>query len=142
MISIAKTYTFEAGHQLICSNFSEEQNLSAFGLCANEHGHSYTLTVEITGSIDYYNGMILNYHDLDKIVKPIVVEYLDHKWLNKSLAFVQIVRDGYTRSDYTMTAENIVEVVVKLIKRQLPKHITLVSVTISETAKTFAKWTP
>lgn len=49
------------------------------GLCRNIHGHSYRMIVEITGDLDR-NGMIIDFFDLNKIIKPIIEKY-DHAFL-------------------------------------------------------------
>ncbi len=80
------------------------------GLCRNVHGHSYKMVVEITGKLNK-NGMIIDFFDLNRIVKPIIDKY-DHAFLcwrnDKKL------RDFLTRnkmkkvvSDYNSTVENI-----------------------------------
>ena len=68
-MKIAKEFRWEMGHRL---PFHE-------GLCKNIHGHSYKMVVEISGNIDK-NGMIIDFFDLGKIVKPIIEKY-DHAFL-------------------------------------------------------------
>ena len=55
------------------------------GKCANVHGHTWTLTVSITGKVDEQNGMVLDF----TILKPLVdkaINKVDHKSLNDILA--------------------------------------------------------
>jgi len=128
MISISKAYSFDAGHQLISFDLSDRENRTVFGKCFNRHGHTYTLVVEVSGKVNPSTGMILNYFNLDKIVKPIVDGILDHTDLNE--VFPRMLT----------TAENLVWKIRGLIVSELPKDITLESVTLSETPKTTAKW--
>ncbi len=133
MISISKSYSFDAAHQLWRDEWDEGLNTEVFGKCARPHGHTYTLDVTIQGRVDPETGMILNYFDLDKIVKPLVDEEFDHRDLNK------VFRDTLT------TAENMVAEIADsidniLINRYPDSDFVLVKVSLSETPKTTAVW--
>ncbi len=133
MISISKSYSFDAAHQLWRNDWDEGMNLEVFGKCARLHGHTYTLEVTVQGKVDPETGMILNYFDLDKIVKPLVDQEFDHKDLNK------VFRDTLT------TAENMVADIANnldliLNDRYPDGHFYLVKVSLSETPKTTAVW--
>ena len=132
MITISKSYSFDAGHQLVDPEISEQDNWRKFGKCSREHGHTYTLTVEVTGPINPKTGMVLNYFDLDDIVRPYVHQKLDHYNLNE------------TFPNMFTTAENMVhEIGIKLNERiAFHPSVRLVSVTLSETPKTKAIWSP
>lgn len=129
MITISKTYNFDAAHQLWDMNLSDDSNWVAFGKCSRLHGHTYYLDVTITGDIEPVTGMILNYHDLDRIVKPIVEARLDHYFLNEKF-------------DHLTTAELMVGTIAEWIDDELPDDVSLDMVTLQETAKTSAVWTP
>lgn len=128
MISISKQYTFDSRHQLVRDDWTLELNDKVFGKCYRKHGHTYTLTVEITGEVEPVTGMILNYFDLDRVVKPYVDGTLDHRNLNEVF------------SGMLTTAENMVKEIAKQLQGLL-HNIKLHSVTLSETPKTTAKWT-
>ncbi len=133
MISISKSYSFDAAHQLWRNDWDEGMNLEVFGKCARLHGHTYTLEVTVQGKVDPETGMILNYFDLDKIVKPLVDQEFDHKDLNK------VFRDTLT------TAENMVADIDNnldpiLNHRYQDDHFYLVKVSLAETPKTTAVW--
>jgi len=68
-MKIAKEFRWEMGHRL---PFHE-------GLCKNIHGHSYKMAVEIVGEVNK-SGMIIDFYDLGKVIKPIINEY-DHAFL-------------------------------------------------------------
>jgi 6-pyruvoyltetrahydropterin/6-carboxytetrahydropterin synthase len=68
-MKISKEYRWEMGHRLPFHK----------GLCRNIHGHSYKMSVEITGLVNK-NGMIIDFFDLNKIIKPIIDKY-DHAFL-------------------------------------------------------------
>ena len=131
---IGKEYKFEAGHQLWNADYSIKENRRIFGKCVNPHGHSYTLVVEIGGSVK--DGMVMNYYAIDQIVDPIV-DYLDHTVLNDLPEFEGVLT----------TAENIAAYIFRMVvgilaanvdTEQLPT-VYLKSVTVRETVKTFAR---
>src|SRR5690625_4882067 len=79
MFTIVKIFRFEAGHQLIHHD----------GACKEPHGHSYILEVQIQSNSLNEDGpkknMVIDFHQVSDIVKPMVKTYLDHKWLNETL---------------------------------------------------------
>jgi len=79
MFELEKIFRFEAGHSL------EHHD----GICRGPHGHSYILTValrsETLNSSGPKTNMVIDFGDLSAIVKPMIVGYLDHKWLNDTL---------------------------------------------------------
>ena len=134
MNTISKEYSFDAAHQLWVEDWTEPDNLQTFGKCARKHGHTYQLDVTIEGPVDRDSGMILNYFDLDKIVKPIVDGQLDHQDLNE-------VFQGHLT-----TAENMVEILSDWIDSALydkygEVDFYVAMVALSETPKTSAVWT-
>lgn len=64
---LSKSFRFDMAHRL---SFHK-------GKCRNLHGHSYRLEVVLSGETDK-NGMVIDFHDLKKIVKEQVVDVLDH----------------------------------------------------------------
>ena len=79
MYQIEKSFTFEAGHRLCHHD----------GKCQNPHGHSYkmTVTLRLEDLIKEgpKRGMVMDYGDISKIVKPMIEKFLDHHWLNDTL---------------------------------------------------------
>jgi 6-pyruvoyl tetrahydropterin synthase/QueD family protein len=70
MITISREYWFSAAHRL-----------EGHPKCGRMHGHNYKLVVHVTANQVDDLGMIIDYGDLDKIVKPFIDEYLDHYYL-------------------------------------------------------------
>ncbi len=127
-IWISKQWSFDAAHRLYVDDWSLDKNNEVFGKCVRPHGHTYNLEATVTGPV--VNGMVLNYFDLDRIVKPIV-ERLDHYDLN------EIFHGMLT------TAENMVERIAELIVDELAMQydsVLLVEVVLRETPKTRAVW--
>lgn len=132
MIIISKQYSFDAAHQLYNSELGTKGNKETFGKCARRHGHTYTLTVTVEGKVMASTGMVLNYFDLDAIVKP-YIEDLDHYDLN----------DVFSQLQGRTTAENMVLIISAQLEEILERYYPLVrlhSVALSETPKTNAIW--
>ena len=58
------------------------------GKCSRPHGHSYRVEVAVTGPLQGAGpaqGMVVDFDELSAIVKPRVVERLDHSSLNDVL---------------------------------------------------------
>lgn len=75
-MQITKKFTFDSAHQLP----------SHPGKCKNLHGHTYTLFVTIEGEVDSNTGMVMDFGDLDRIVKEKVIDVLDHSLLNERIS--------------------------------------------------------
>ncbi|MFM9160001.1 MAG: 6-carboxytetrahydropterin synthase QueD, partial [Dolichospermum sp.] len=75
---IGKEFRFEAAHQLPNHD----------GKCARLHGHSWRGVVYVTGNklinSGVKQGMIMDYGDISKYIKPLLENYLDHYHLNES----------------------------------------------------------
>jgi len=87
---IEKRFTFEASHKLINPKLNKEENKKIFGKCYDcvSHGHSYKMLVGVAGEIDE-NGMIINFSELKKIVNELIINKVDHKYLNSEVDFLK-----------------------------------------------------
>jgi len=137
-VKIAKEFRWEMGHRL------PEHT----GLCKNIHGHSYRMVVELNGEI-LKNGMIIDFYDLGKIVKP-VLDSLDHCFLvySKDKIVLNFLKENKMKMvvvDYLATVENIcADITNKIIsefKKKKIKNISSISVKIYETPNSFAELT-
>lgn len=73
-MEIAREYTFDSAHELPFHA----------GVCANLHGHTYRLVVVVSGPVGT-DGMVIDFADLDRVVRKQVIDVLDHKLLNSVL---------------------------------------------------------
>jgi 6-pyruvoyltetrahydropterin/6-carboxytetrahydropterin synthase len=137
-MKISKEFRWEMGHRL--PNHK--------GLCKNMHGHSYRMNVEITGEI-LKNGMIIDFYDLGKIVKPIL-EKLDHSFMvwegdEKIVKFLKENKMKMFMVPYIATVENICNDIIlrisKLIKIKKSDNISSLTVKIFETPNSYAEQT-
>lgn len=65
-------FEFSAAHRL-------EQH---GGSCSSLHGHNYTLIVEVAGEVDPSTGMLIDFHELERLVREHALQTLDHSYLN------------------------------------------------------------
>lgn len=72
-ITITKKFDFEAAHFIPA--FPEGHK------CRRMHGHSFKVEVKLTGDIDPKLGILMDFADIKKVVKP-YIEKLDHDCLN------------------------------------------------------------
>jgi 6-pyruvoyltetrahydropterin/6-carboxytetrahydropterin synthase len=140
-LRVTKIFDFETAHALWGYD----------GKCANIHGHSYKLTVSITGPIikddtAVKNGMIIDFSDLKAIVKSTIIEDFDHCLLvngNTPHAKYRDVENGFSKiilCDYQPTCENMLLDMVQKLIPALPEHIQLKYVKLQETHTSFAEW--
>jgi 6-pyruvoyltetrahydropterin/6-carboxytetrahydropterin synthase len=126
-ISIAKEFIWSMAHML--ANHE--------GKCKNIHGHTYKMQVEIErvdgglihspGKTDH--GMILEFYDLNEIIKDTIVEPLDHAFLywtdstDELEHEVAVLLKKYDRKlveiSYRPTAENLATDFMKQIDSKL-----------------------
>ena len=132
-MKIAKEFHWEMGHRLP----------EHFGKCKNIHGHSYKMIVELEGSLDE-NGMIMDYFDLKKIVKP-VIEEMDHAFMvyekdKEIIKFLESVNSKKIIVGFQSTVENICKYILTQIQKQsLPSNVNKLKVRIFESVDDYAE---
>lgn len=72
-LTIYKNFTFEASHILP----------RHFGKCSRLHGHSWKLTVGVSGPVNEETGFIIDYGMLSELVKSYIINVCDHQHLGK-----------------------------------------------------------
>ncbi len=131
-VSVFRKAHFNAAHRLHNPNWSDEKNKAVFGLCNNPnyHGHNYELEVKVIGEIDPETGYVIDMKILKDIIKEEVENRFDHQNLNL---------DTEDFKNLNPTAENIVVVIWKHIRKRLPKHLDL-AVRLYETPRNFVEF--
>jgi 6-pyruvoyltetrahydropterin/6-carboxytetrahydropterin synthase len=78
---------FAAAHRLAQAELSFDENTAIYGKCARPHGHGHNYLVDVTvrGQIDPRTGMVCDLAALQQLVDDLVVEPLDHTFLNKDV---------------------------------------------------------
>jgi 6-pyruvoyltetrahydropterin/6-carboxytetrahydropterin synthase len=115
-IQIRREYTFDSAHYL--------PRVPDGHKCKRLHGHTYTLIPTVSGIVDEDSGMILDFADLDVLVKRAIVDRVDHRCLN----------DLYENP----TAENMVGAMALDLIKVLPVGVRLVSLELREGLKNAA----
>jgi len=121
------------------------------GPCRNVHGHSYRLFVTLSGvpvndADNPKNGMVIDFTELKNIVLEKIVNLFDHsvvisrdfnkekkEMLEKTFGNTVIV-------DYQPTCENLVADFASRLINEMPEGISLHSLKLYETAKSYAEW--
>lgn len=141
-IRITKQFSFETGHALYGYD----------GKCKNVHGHSYKLSVTVSGTpiLDASHvkfGMVIDFGDLKKIVKEEIVDQFDHATVfNQNTPHVELANELKNRGhhvilvDYQPTSENMVIDFAGRITSRLPHDVELHSLKLQETESSFAEW--
>jgi 6-pyruvoyltetrahydropterin/6-carboxytetrahydropterin synthase len=101
-LKIAREFHWEMGHRLPFHTSG----------CANIHGHSYKLWVEIEGVCDD-SGMLMDYGDMKNVVMPVIEEF-DHCFLCDAydellLPFLESAGLKFKVVPFSTTAEHLVQ---------------------------------
>nr|XP_042707936.1 6-pyruvoyl tetrahydrobiopterin synthase [Chrysemys picta bellii] len=106
-------------------SLSDEENLKLFGKCNNPngHGHNYKVVVTVRGEIDPTSGMVINLTALKEYMQEAIMEPLDHKNLDKDVAYF---------ADVVSTTENVAVYIWENLQKRLPVG-TLYKVKVYET---------
>lgn len=132
-MKVYKEFKWEMGHRLP----------NHFGNCKNIHGHSYKMIVGFEGELNE-NDMIIDFYDVDKIIKPLINKF-DHAFLvNKNdkevIDFLDKIKSKKMVVNFNSTVENLCKFVLDEIQRfDLPQNISSVSVRIYETNEDYAE---
>lgn len=140
-LRVSKIFDFETAHALWGYD----------GKCANIHGHSYVLTVTITGDMIQDSnhpkyGMIIDFGDIKDVVKKEIVEVYDHCLLvrkntpHEGYAQVETAFKKVWLTEFQPTCENMLLDMVHKLLNSLPKQIELKYVRLQETKSSFAEW--
>ena len=101
LLTVSKRLEFSASRRLHVPQWSDAENLSAFGPETNARhgsGRNYIAYFIFTGPVDPTTGMLINISEIKERAGKIVRERFDHKFLNE---------DNSAFGDIPPTAENI-----------------------------------
>jgi 6-pyruvoyltetrahydropterin/6-carboxytetrahydropterin synthase len=140
-IRVTKEFRFESAHALMGYD----------GPCRNVHGHSYELSVTVTGTpisgCDSAKlGMVMDFGDLKKIIKKQIVDPFDHALLlNADVPREELQHFGEPFTNvvflpYQPTSENFLIDFAARIRDLLPAGVALHSMRLRETASSYAEW--
>jgi 6-pyruvoyltetrahydropterin/6-carboxytetrahydropterin synthase len=120
MHTIAKKFKFDAAHRL--------DGLPKGHKCGNLHGHTYVVEVALWSLALEPEGWIFDFNDF-KPFKDLIDEAFDHKFLNDVV-------------DFQTTSENLAKhFFYQFVERvELPSHVSVRFVRVSETESTYAEF--
>ncbi len=139
MLEIQKTFRFEASHILPCHP----------GKCARLHGHSWVLTVGVSGPVAEKTGMVCDFAALKKVVNEFVIDLVDHRHLGTGdLSLVdKMARVGYHpaifKGEFYPTSENLITEFRKMLSpavAALGDAVTLTYLRLEETCTSACEW--
>ena len=110
-VNLTRRLTFAAGHILAKPEWDEARNREVFGACSGDHGHNYELEVTVSGPVDMNTGMVINLKEVDRIVKDLVIQDVDHRHLNRDVPWLQ---------GCLPTAENVALAIWRRLDGRLP----------------------
>ncbi|MBL8028532.1 MAG: 6-carboxytetrahydropterin synthase [Fibrobacteres bacterium] len=125
LLSVTKRFNFSASHRLFNRDLSPEENCLLFDACSKQHGHNFNLEVTVMGPVDPVSGMVINFHDLKRIVNDSVVNYLDHSNFETDIPEL---------SNVVHTAENLIQFIWKRIAADIAAPVKLSRLKLYETA--------
>jgi len=86
MLYFSENFEFAAMHKLWNKDFSVQQNMEAFGKCANPTGHGHNYIIEVTVKLTDTSGRAkkeeFRMGEFERIVDKEFIELVDHKNLN------------------------------------------------------------
>jgi 6-pyruvoyltetrahydropterin/6-carboxytetrahydropterin synthase len=138
-IRVTKQFRFEMAHALTGHD----------GPCKNIHGHSYCLSVTISGkpsdnTKDPKYGMVMDFGDLKKIVSKEIVEQFDHVLVlnetDKDLISISRNDMRIIYFPFAPTCEMMLAEFHHRIASKLPAEVRLFSMRLDETATSYAEW--
>nr|NQU93363.1 6-carboxytetrahydropterin synthase [Bacteroidota bacterium] len=140
-IRITKAYKFDMAHSLPGHD----------GLCKNIHGHSYELLVTLIGEpINDPDspkfGMVIDFKDLKKIIRGLIVDELDHSLIMRDDAPEELLiqmKQNFERIlqvDYQPTSENMIIDFAERIQKALPENVKLHHLKLWETVTSYTEW--
>lgn len=119
------------------------------GKCAYLHGHTYRLEVTVSAAALDAMGMVMDFDDLDRVVRKAVLDAWDHATLladdDPLAAAINAVQaeapERVVRLPGPPTAELMAREAWRALERSLPSRVALAGVLIRETPRCAAMFT-
>ena len=110
MLTFSRQYSFSAAHRLWQSQWPDEKNSQIFSDCSRVHGHNYTLTVTLSGSLNTEIGGIYDLEKLDALVQDVILDRVSHYRLDTDVDFLlgQVITvEALAQAFYTRLAPKV-----------------------------------
>jgi len=132
---LERRYRFSASHLYRRPEWSDEENRTRFGKCANlpGHGHNYRLFVTVRGPLDPETAFVADLGRLDDLVARLVVDRLDHQHVNSALP-------EFAAGGVNPSSEALVRWIRDQIVPALPPEVALVRLRLEEDEDLATEW--
>ena len=139
VVRVTKEFSFEMAHAL--SRYD--------GKCENVHGHTYYLSITVSGKPDPSGesakcGMVMDFADLKMLVKDQILDHFDHALvLNETdprLHELGKISSKIILTPYQPTCENLILDFVRRVSALITGSARLHSVKLRETPSSYAEW--
>ncbi|KAF8563515.1 hypothetical protein P879_09936 [Paragonimus westermani] len=109
---------FSACHRLHSLHLTDTENRHTFGKCNNPngHGHNYKLEVTLFGPVDPKTGMVMNLTELNSVIQRNVLDFVDHKNLDKDV-------DYFRDNSVVSTTENLAVFIWNQLLLSIPRTV-------------------
>lgn len=126
MVYLTFGSAFNSYHKLRNEKFTEGENRSIFGKCANPsgHGHRYQIEITVAGEVSRGRPCVMSRSSIRALIEGVLASGFDHKDIGESFG------PGFISS-----GENITRAVWDLVEGELEEDVKLVSVKVIETRK-------
>ena len=134
-LRLERRYRFSSSHLYRRPEWSDEENRSRFGKCANlpGHGHNYRLYVTVRGPLAPLTGFVTDLGQLDALVGRLVLDRLDHQHLNSAVP-------DFAPGRANPSSEALVQWIHEQLAGVLPPGIDLVGLRLEEDEDLAAEW--
>lgn len=131
--TLTRAVEFPAGHRYYRPEWDAARNEAVFGKCARSpgHGHSYRVEVTVSGEVDLETGMVADLAALDRALADVVVQPMDHAFLNDLPEFTAGV---------VPTTENLARVIWDRLAPVLPESCRFIGVRVFEDRNLWADY--
>jgi 6-pyruvoyltetrahydropterin/6-carboxytetrahydropterin synthase len=132
---LERRYRFSASHLYRRPEWTDEENRTRFGKCANlpGHGHNYRLFVTVRGPLDPETAFVADLGRLDDLVARLVVDRLDHQHVNAALP-------EFAAGGLNPSSEALVRWIREQLVPELPPELALVRLRLEEDEDLAAEW--
>lgn len=130
---ILELYTrifFSAAHSYRDRDKTLEKNRVKYGKYSRVHGHNYEVTIGLRGPADFRSGMIINFFEVETILKKKILFVLDISQLEVDIPWFE---------NRLPTTENLSLYIYNELKHAFPPGVNLKSVEVRETPELGAK---
>jgi len=141
IVRVTKKFTIDMAHALYGYD----------GPCKNIHGHTYHLSVTVSGPVEQATdspkqGMVVDFTDLKQVVMTHIVDRFDHALvLNETAPYSQndIITHQFEKvilTPFQPSCENLLLYFKNQVINQFPASIQLYSMRLEETPTSYAEW--